>query len=238
VHNTGKSSRTNQNKVTVIIAALNEEKNLPFVLPKMPSVVDEILLVDGNSTDNTVTIAKELRPDIRVLYQEGKGKGDALRYGFKHASGDIIVTLDADGSMDPEEIPRFVDPLLDGHNYVKGSRFIKGGGSDDMPASRIFGNKVFVFLVNLLYGGRYTDLCYGYTAFSRHVFDGVEITSDGFEIETELNIKALKTNLRITEVPSYEAARLSGQGYLRSFRDGWRILKTIFQQRFSSNGRH
>jgi glycosyltransferase involved in cell wall biosynthesis len=220
-------------KITLLIPALNEEKNLPHVLPRIPAIVDEVIIVDGLSTDRTLEIAKELRPDSRILSQDGRGKGNALKYGVSHATGDIIIMMDADVSMNPEEIPEFIKPLLNGYDFVKGSRFLPGGGTTDMGMYRVFGNKVFKFLVNLLYGGRYTDLCYGYNAFWRDAFKKMEITSDGFEVETEINVKVLKTGLKVIEVPSYEKPRLNGTSNLKSFKDGLRILWTIFRLRFT-----
>jgi D,D-heptose 1,7-bisphosphate phosphatase len=217
--------------ITVIVPTRNEGKNLSHVLPKIPPVVGEILLVDGHSTDDTVTMAKRLSQEIRVTYQDGKGKGNALRYGIAEATGDIIVTLDADGSMDPEEIPTFIAPLLAGYDYVKGSRFLPGGGTLDMPWLRRLGNKLFTVLVNLLHGTRYTDLCYGYNAFWKKTFQQVRLNSDGFEIETEMHIKAAKARLKVTEVPSFERARLEGSGNLRTFKDGWKIFRTILLER-------
>ena len=227
-----KKIRTSFPKISLIVAALNEERNLPHVLPKIPPIVDEVLLVDGYSIDRTKELARELRPDIRLVTQDGKGKGNAVRCGVREATGDIVVMIDADVSMDPEEIPRFIEPLINGYDFVKGSRFLPNGGTADMESHRKLANKTFIFLVNRLFGGKYTDLCYGYNAFWRDAFNKMEITSDGFEIETELNVKALKLGLSITEVPSYEEPRLNGVSYLRSLQDGWRILKTILRLRF------
>ncbi len=220
--------------ITVVIPALNEAYNLPYVLPKIPSIVNEVLLVDGHSTDNTPIVAKKLLPKIRLVQQDGKGKGNALICGIREATGDIIVTLDADGSMNPEEIPRFVQPLLNGYDFVKGSRFLREGGTIDMERHRVFGNWMFVTLVNLLYKGNYSDLCYGYNAFRHKALDGIDISADGFEIETEINIKVLRAGLKVAEVPSFEKARINGESNLRSFKDGWRILKTILRCRFSN----
>lgn len=219
-------------RVSVIICTFNEAKNLPHVLPKIPEWVDEIVLVDGYSTDNTVEVARTLHPEIHILYQPGKGKGDALRYGIEQASSEIIVTIDGDASMDPEEISKFVEPLLSGYDFVKGSRFLRGGGTSDMPVHRVLGNRVFTIMTNLLYSTRYSDLAYGYNAFHKSAFKGIQLTSDGFEIETELHIKAAKAGLKVKEVPSFESERLSGKGALRSLPDGWRILKTILRERF------
>ena len=111
--------------ISVVICTLNEAGNLPYVLPKIPDWVDEVLLVDGHSTDGTVQIAVKLSPKVRVLYQTGKGKGDALKLGINEANGEIIVMLDADGETPPEEIERFVQPLLDGNDFAKGSRLFR-----------------------------------------------------------------------------------------------------------------
>ncbi|MFC1928319.1 glycosyltransferase family 2 protein [Chloroflexota bacterium] len=216
-------------KVSLVIPTLNEAANLPYVLPKIPSLVDEVIIVDAHSTDGTAEVAKKLRPDIRVVYQDGIGKGNALKFGFKECSGDIIVVLDADGSMRPQEIISFIEQLRSGYDFVKGSRFLSGGGSADIAFYRFLANKLFIILTNLLHGTKYTDLCYGYFAFWRQYFKDFEITCDGFEIEAEINIKVKAARLRVAEVPSFEEKRISGTSKLRSIRDGWRILRTIIR---------
>ena len=222
---------SNHLKITVIIPTFNEENNIEPVLSGLPDMVDEVLIVDGNSSDNTVKKVRELFPDVKILIQPGIGKGDALRHGFENAQGDIIVTIDADGSMNPAEIPAFIEPILNGYDYVKGSRFLPRGGTTDMVWYRKMANRVFVILVNILYGVNYTDLCYGYNALHKSVLDKVTYESDGFEIETEMHIKARKHNLLIAEVPSFEDKRVCGEGKLKTFSDGWRILKTILRER-------
>src|SRR5690606_11884999 len=143
----------------------NEAKNLPIVLPRIPKWVHEVLIVDGRSKDNTIEVAKQLLPDlVKIVKQSGKGKGDALRAGFEAATGDIIVMLDADGSMAPEEIPLYIGALMAGADFVKGSRFLQGGGTDDMEFVRYLGNLGFTMTVRVLFGGVYSDLCYGYSA--------------------------------------------------------------------------
>ena len=99
-------------EVSVVIAAMNEEKNLPYVFSRLPEGLHEVILVDGHSVDDTVAVARSLRPDIRILTQSGRGKGNAMAEGFAACTGEIIVALDADGSTDPAEIPRFVSALL------------------------------------------------------------------------------------------------------------------------------
>ncbi len=223
-------------RVSVVIPALNEASNLPYVLPRIPAWVHEVLLVDGLSTDGTIEVARELWPSIRIIQQDGKGKGAALRSGFAAATGDIIVMLDADGSTDPREIPAFLGPLLAGADFAKGSRFLQGGGTADMSFHRRLGNAGFVALVRLLFGGHYSDLCYGYNAFWAAVLPHLELDRDGFEIETLMNVRALRAKLRIAEVPSFEAERVHGIGRLRTIPDGWRVLRTIGREWLSNAG--
>lgn len=217
-------------RISVVIPTLNEEKNLAHVLPKIQEWIDEVVLVDGYSSDQTIKVARELCPNVRVVMQEGSGKGAALRTGFAAATGDIIVMLDADGSTDPAEIPRFVGALLAGADFVKGSRFLQGGGTEDMPLHRKLGNWGFVWMVRLIYGGMYSDLCYGYNAFWKRVLPQLDLDCNGFEVETMMNIRALKAGLEITEVPSFEFPRFHGKGRLRTIPDGWRVLKTILAE--------
>jgi glycosyltransferase involved in cell wall biosynthesis len=216
----------------VVIPALNEAGNLPLVLPLVPTWVHEVILVDGRSTDGTRERARELYPTIRVITQEGVGKGAALRSGFAAATGEIIVTLDADGSTDPGELPGFVAALLGGADFVKGSRFLGGGKTEDMPLYRRLGNSMFVAGVRLLFGGSYTDLCYGYNGFWARVVPLLALDCDGFEVETLMNVRALRAGLSVVEVPSFEHRRVCGQGRLRTIPDGWRVLKTILREAF------
>ncbi len=218
-------------RVSIVIPALNEASNLPHVLGRLDGLADEIVLVDGNSDDGTCEVARSLRPDIVTLVQDGRGKGNALSLGFAAASGDIIVMLDADGSTDPAEIPSFVGALLAGADFAKGSRFLHGAGSTDMPFYRRWGNSTFVLLVRLLFGGRYTDLCYGYNAFWADVVPTLGLNGDGFEIETMMNIRALRAGLNVVEVASCEQRRINGEGRLRTIPDGWRVLCTILRER-------
>lgn len=222
--------RQERPRVSVVVPALNEERNLPFVLPKIGAWVDEVILVDGHSSDRTCDVARSLRPEVRVLEQPGRGKGVALRAGFDAAEGDIIVMLDADGSTDPREIPLFVGALVAGADFVKGSRFAQGAGTADMSRLRKGGHALLVFAVRLLFGGRCSDLCYGYMAFWKRVLPQLALDAEGFEIETQMSVKALGTGLRVAEVPSFEFRRLHGKSNLRTVRDGWRVLKTILRE--------
>jgi glucosyl-dolichyl phosphate glucuronosyltransferase len=213
--------------VSVVIPVKNEARNLPTVLSSLREWADEIVLVDGRSVDNTIAVARQCCPDIKVVTQPNDGKGDAVLAGFKVCTGDMLVMMDGDGSNTSSELPHFVAALLDGADYAKGSRFVKGGGSHDITPARRVGNWVLSRLVNLIFGTRYTDLCYGYNAlWSKHL-PVLNLNCKGFEIETVLNIRAAKAGLQVREVPSYERPRLHGESNLRIFCDGWRILKAI-----------
>lgn len=231
-HATHTSDPSGNHRVSVIIPTLNEAENLSLLLPHLPEWLDEVIIVDGRSTDDTVEVAKSILPNAKIVMEKRKGKGVALRSGFAAATGDILVMMDADGSMNPAEIGLFVRHLRDGADFVKGSRFLQGAGSSDISWLRQLGNLGFTVLVRLLYGGRYSDLCYGYAAFWRSVVPELALDGDGFEIETQMNIRALRSRLHIMEVPSFEFERHHGESNLRTFPDGWRVLRTIFREFF------
>ena len=217
--------------VTALICTLNEEGSLPHVLPRVPDWVDEVLLVDGHSTDNTVAVAKELRPDIRVLYQPGRGKGDALRYGIREANTAIIVTLDADGTTDPKDMPRFVEPLLNGCDFVKGSRF-RLGLPANKPRHRIVGNWIIAIAFDLLFFRTYTDLCSGYNAFWKKALATVDLSGGDFEDEPLVNVRVRKAGLKVKEVGHIDRGRVGGDSKAPSWRQGFGAIRTIVRERF------
>jgi glycosyltransferase involved in cell wall biosynthesis len=217
--------------ISVVIPTLNEAANLPHVLRRLPAFVDEVVIVDGHSVDDTIAVARAVRPEVRVVLQDGRGKGNALACGFAAATGAIVVTLDADGSTDPAEMPRFVAALLDGNDFAKGSRFAPGGYSNDITPLRRAGNRALGQLVNVLFGTRYSDLCYGYNAFWSHCLSHMRVTCDGFEVETLINVRIARAGLRVVEVPSVEYERMHGESNLRVLRDGSRVLRTILTER-------
>ena len=234
--------------VSVVIPTLNEERNIPHVFERIPENVHQVVLVDGRSVDDTIAVARKLRPDVCVVTQTRRGKGNALACGFEAATGDVIAMLDADGSADPGEIPSFVDALVAGADFAKGTRFLPGGGSADITRLRAQGNHLLTTFFNLAYHRKYTDLCYGYNVFWRRHLPvlGLDATSevkedgspytwgDGFEIETLIHVRIARAGLNVVEVPSFEFKRIHGASNLNATRDGLRIVRTIFAERARS----
>lgn len=236
---TSPSSGAVQPTVTVVLPTRNEARNLPYVARRMPAV-DEIVVVDGGSSDGTTDVARRLWPDATIIEQTRAGKGNALACGFLAATGDIIVMIDGDGSTDPAEIPLFVEALVGGADLAKGSRFGRGGGSDDITHFRRVGNKALNWLVNRVFGTEFSDLCYGYNAFWRRNLNCLELPptdmpepqwGDGFEIETVINVRAARSGWLIHEVGSFEGRRLYGRSNLNAVTDGLRVLRTINRER-------
>ena len=256
--------RLTRAQVTVVVPTLNEEANIAWVLRRMPRDVDEIILVDGCSTDRTVEVARRVRPDLVLVSQPAKGKGAALLTGMGMATGDIVVMIDADGSMDPAEIPAMIGALYAGADLVKGSRATSGGESRDFSPLRRLGNWGLTRTANWVYRQRWRELCYGYAGFWRDVLpvlgldDSVSAligTADaaaldpqvttgprieygfGFEIEALLFCRAARSKLRIAEVFSFEHARRNGESNLATWRDGRRVLSALVRERkFTATG--
>ncbi|HET6503280.1 MAG TPA: glycosyltransferase family 2 protein [Amycolatopsis sp.] len=235
-------TRCTDPKISIVIPARNEARNLEVVLPELPAV-NQIVLVDGQSVDGTVRVAREVLPSIETMTQTRLGKGNALACGFAAARGDVVVMFDADGSADPAEIPEFVRALVRGADFAKGTRFHPDGGSADITALRRAGNAALNGLTNLLFGTEFSDLCYGYNAFWRDIVpllelpdprkavpSGTTLWGDGFEIETVLNCRVAAAGLKIAEVPSVERRRIFGETNLRTFADGARVLRTILTE--------
>jgi glycosyltransferase involved in cell wall biosynthesis len=230
-------------RVSIVVPALNEARNLEVILPQLPDV-HEVILVDGNSVDGTTETALRVRPDIVTVKQARKGKGNALAAGFAAVTGDIVVMFDADGSAAPAEIERFIETLKAGADFAKGSRFVKGGGSKDITVIRKAGNWFLNTLFNVGFRSQYTDLCYGYNAFWTDLTPVLDLPDhtapmaangrmqwgDGFEIETVINCRFAAAGVEIVEVPSVEERRIFGESNLHAVSDGLRVLKTLMTE--------
>jgi hypothetical protein len=220
-------------RVSLVIPARNEALNLPIVFAGIPEDVYEIIVVDGDSTDGTGDVALSLRDNVKVVGQTRPGKGNALMSGFNACTGDIIVTIDADASMDAGEIPLYVNALTSGADFVRGSRFMENAGTTDITPIRWVGAHGLRVTANVLFGTRYTDLLYGYCAFWRSSLNELAPDCDGFEFEAKMNLRAHTLGRTVVEVPSIEVERAHGASNLHAVRDGLRILRVILAERLT-----
>lgn len=218
-------------KVTLIIPTRNEEGCIGRVLKEIPrKIVNEIIIVDGHSTDNTVKeVTEQFKKDDKLVNQKGDGYGGAFIEGFKIATGDVIIMMDADGSHNPADIPFIVDKVKEGYEYVMASRYTIGGMSEDDTFIRWFGNQLFTKLTNIVHGTKVTDSLYLFTAITKEGLKKLTLESLGFEFCTEILVKARKAGLRFAEVPAIERARFNGESKVNAFWDGIKFLKAIFR---------
>ncbi|MFH0862306.1 MAG: glycosyltransferase family 2 protein [Candidatus Altiarchaeota archaeon] len=197
--------------ITAVVPALNEQDSIRAVIEGLKPLADEIIVVDGHSRDRTAEIARKC--GASVLFDE-VGKGSAVRKGFSEARGGIVVMVDADCSHRPEEVAKAVKKIREGYDVCMPSRFMEGGGSEDITPLRVFGNGFYKFWVRLFWGVSYTDICYGFRAFSRSALKKLDLSADGFDLEVEIAIKTAKKGLKFVEIPSLELKRKSGSGKL------------------------
>jgi glycosyltransferase involved in cell wall biosynthesis len=225
-----------QRVISVVIPAYNEEKTIGDVVSNAISTMDsvglpyEIIVVDDGSTDSTKMIASKYKAII-LSNGRNRGKGYALRKGFLHAQGDIIVTMDADGAHKAKEIPDLISPLFNGVDIAAGSRFL-GHGKDSIKKLHRFGNFMFNFTITVMTGKRVTDSQSGFRAFKRHVLESFNLESLGYSIETEITVKSLKNGFVFREKPITCEKRRYDVSKLRAFADGKNIFKTILKSRF------
>jgi hypothetical protein len=221
-------------EIGVVIPTRNEVNTIGDVLNELPQHMQypwEFLVIDASDDETPLVAAKH---GVRVVRQRGHGKGSALRQAFCALDSDIVVMMDGDGCMQAQEIQRLVEAVVSGADIAKGSRFLRGGGSQDLSFIRKIGNLLFVTLVNLIWSARYTDLCYGLLAFRRGALERLKpyLKSDHFQIETEMCIRARKLGLRVVEVPSVELKRSHGESKLSGIRDSLQILQVILRECF------
>lgn len=215
-------------KVSVVAVCLNEEKIILDVLKNIPhDIVDEILVVDGYSTDNTYDLVK--KAGYHIILQEKKGRGAAFRTGFKRAKGDIIVMLSTDGNELPCDIRKLIAKIKQDYDMVIATRFGLGR-SEDVTFIRNIGNHFFTWLCNIVAGLTLTDSQNGFRAITKEALHAMNLKSDRFDIEAEMTVKAGKLGLRVGEVPTIEDLRKFGDSRLRTFRDGYCIFKRIVKE--------
>ena len=223
--------KMNKKKVTVIIPTLNEIDCIESVLKELAQTdVDEILVVDGHSDDGTTELVKEL--GFRAIMQEGEGYGNAVRTGIEKADGDIIISMDADGSYDPKDIPNLLKCIENGCDVAFASRYLPESGSHDDTVIRYVGNRVFTFLLNKIHGVNISDSLFLYIAAKKEVFESLNLGSSGFEYCIEFPIKAHNAGFRYMEVPSIERERIAGRSKVNAFVDGLRIFWYLLKWKF------
>jgi dolichol-phosphate mannosyltransferase len=222
-------------KTSIIVPAYNEEKTIKNIINSVKPYGDEIILVGARkSTDNTIKIAKRLR--VKVVIDNGKGKGDALRVGAKAANEDILVFIDADGSHKPKDIPKIVKPIKEGKaDMVIGSRFL--GGSEELHGTfnkflRMFFSMCIAQIINTRFRTAIGDTQNGFRAIRKDAFLDLDTKANIFDIETEMVMKCYKKGYKILEVPAMEYRRTHGKSGINLWRMGivyaWRVFVNLF----------
>ena len=216
--------------VAIIIPTKNEVEGVMKVLPKLNKEwANEIVLVDGNSTDGTVEEAT--KQGFKVIHQKDKGAGNAMRLGVKNTNSDFVMFFSPDGNHVPEDIPKLIEKIKEGYDMVHLSRFGKNSSSQDARDYfyGYFGNNMFTFLVNIFFGGNYTDSLNGFRIFKRDAFERLETQSESLVIDQETYIRALKKKFKSCEIDGDEPSRIGGERKMKPVSTGaqlgWQIIK-------------
>ncbi|CAB1082067.1 hypothetical protein D1AOALGA4SA_9705 [Olavius algarvensis Delta 1 endosymbiont] len=218
-------------KVTLLALAWDEIDGMQAIMPRIKKEwCDQIVVVDGGSTDGTFGYARDQGYDVFV--QQGQGSGAAFREGMERVTGDIVIPFSPDGNSDPERIPHLVAKLKEGYDLVVCSRYLQWASSDDDDLVTAFGNKMFTGLVNLLFSGQLTDLLVMYRAFRKDIVKELGARSPTDAWGTEIMLKALKKKLKITEIPGNEPARIGGERKMKPLKNGFLELQMIFKEFF------
>lgn len=217
-------------KISAVIPTLEEAGCIEKVLSEIPKdIVDEIIVVDGYSKDGTADIVRKL--GYKVLMQEGQGYGNAFIQGAKAAGGDVVVLMDADGSQDPKDIPKLIKKLNEGYDCVFASRYTIESHSEDDTFVRSFGNWLITLLVNVLFHIHTSDSLFLFIAIRKHVFLKLDLVSSGFDFCIEVLVKSYANKFKLSEIPSTEKKRYSGESKVRALLHGFKIIKAIFYWR-------
>jgi len=225
--------------VSVIIPAYNEQKTIGSIIEETTLIMDalgtpyEIIVVDDGSIDRTKEIACRYKATV-IFNGKNQGKGYALRKGFQHAQGDIIITIDADGSHNPKEILDLINPLFNGADVVAGSRFL-GRDKNHTSKLHIVGNKLINMIIMIFTRKKITDSQTGLRAFKKEFLNKTNLQSCGYEIETEITVKSLKNGFTLKEIPISCERRKYNVSNLRILFDGFKILKTILTSATRNN---
>ncbi|VVB54011.1 Glycosyltransferase AglJ [uncultured archaeon] len=218
----------NNEDICILIPTLNEGKTIAGLVREFKSIgYPDILVIDGHSTDDTVSKAQNA--GARVVLQSGTGKGQAISQAFHLLSSKYIVMIDGDGTYLPEEINKLLEPIISGQaDHVIGNRFTNYQ-TGAFTGLNLFGNRILNKIFGFAYGIWLNDILSGYRAFNYNSYKQIELNRTGFEVETEITVECVKKDLKIVEVPITYLARVSGAATkLRPVRDGFRIASTIY----------
>jgi SAM-dependent methyltransferase len=228
--------------VSIVIPCRNEKGNIESAISRMPrfGAAQEVIFVEGNSSDGTFEECERVRDahrgvwDIKVLKQDGKGKGDAVRKGFAAATGDVLMILDADLTMPPEALPKYHAVIETGKaEFVNGTRLIYPMEQDAMRPLNLMANRCFAYLFSYLVNTRLTDTLCGTKVLLRKDYEVLARERDYFGNfdpfgDFDLIFGAAKQNLKIIETPIHYKARTFGETQISRFRDGWLLLKMVW----------
>lgn len=219
-------------KISLVILTLNEIDGVRDVVPRIPrDSVDEILAVDGGSTDGTREFFAE--QGIRVVEQRSKGRGEAFRIALEEATGDALIFFSPDGNEDPADIPKFRPLLERGHHVVIASRMMRGARNEEDDhwfRPRKWANNAFNILANIIFrrtGPWISDSINGFRAVTKQAFTLLALDGQGYTIEYQMTIRAFKHRLKIAEFPTHEGQRVGGETKASSLPTGWRFLKLL-----------
>ena len=218
-------------KTTLLIAALNEVQGMKVILPRInPDWVDEILVIDGGSTDGSFEYAQSL--GFKTLRQRSKGLIPSYWEALEVAMGDVIIPFSPDGNSIPEKIPELVRKMNEGYDMVIVSRYLNGAKSADDDLVSGFGNWMFTSMINILFGGHYTDTLVMFRAWKRELTKGFVLDPTLAGFEPQLSIECAKRKLKVAEIAGDEPARIGGITKKRTIVAGWAILTLIFKEIF------
>ena len=221
-------------KKSLIFLTWNEFDGTKKILPSIQNnLADEIIVVDGGSTDGTIELFQAR--GIKVFGQEKRGRGEAFRIGVANTSGDLLVFFSSDGNEDAADIPRVFDELAQGADMVIASRFMRGSRNEEDESRlplRKWVNQAFSLIANLLWnrGPRVTDTINGFRGLTRQAWNRLAPQSTTFTIEYELSIRAMKQGLKIKEFPTAEGNRVGGRSKVPSFRAGFIFVRLLLRE--------
>jgi glycosyltransferase involved in cell wall biosynthesis len=216
-------------KITLFIRTLNEIDGMKVIMPRVKKQwVDEILVLDGGSTDGTIEYAKSR--GYRVVMQKSKGITNAYCEVLKIAKGELIVAFSPDGNSLPEVIPQLVKKINEGYDMVIASRYKESATSDDDDPVTAFGNWMFTTIINIAFGGHYTDTLVMFRAFKKDIVKKLHVNVPRAGMEPILSIRCAKEKLRVTEIPANEPKRIGGKRKMSPLLNGIDIFRLIFAE--------